>query len=149
MRKILLISFLTFFVDSLSAQGLSNLRNKYIQTGTDSIQLDTLSIIPGSFYIIEKSGQVLDSSFYILDEIEGKFIWKTKPDADSLKATYRVFSFLLSEPFFHKDAGLVTKGIATNPFLYNPGNKQAELFKVPGLNRSGSILHLAIIRMSS
>lgn len=139
MRKIILISFLFFLAETISAQSLSNLRNKYIHTEKDTIRLDTLSIIPGSFYILDHDGKLLNSSFYTLDEIEGTFIWKTKPQSDSLKSSYRVFSFLLSEPYFHKDAGLITKGVAANPFLYNPGNKQAELFKVPGLNRSGSI----------
>ncbi len=101
--------------------------------------LDTLSLIPGSFYILDEKEQILDSSYYSLDEINALFRWKQKPTADSIKATYRVFSFLFSESYQHKDAGLISKGTAANPFLYTPSNRQAELFRVSGLNHSGSI----------
>ena len=139
MRKILFLFILLFLVHALSAQNLSNLRNKYIPVNTDTLQIDTLSLIPNSFYILDADEHLLDTSFYRLDEIKGQLTWKKKPLADSLKVTYRVFSFLLGESFQHKDAGLISKGTVVNPFLYTPGNRQAELFKQPGLNRSGSI----------
>jgi hypothetical protein len=88
---------------------------------------------------MSSANQLLDTVFYKLDEVKGILTWKKLPVEDSLKVTYRVFSFLLGETFQNKDYGLVTKGTATNPFLYNPSNRQAELFKAPGLNKSGSI----------
>ncbi|MBP6334088.1 MAG: hypothetical protein KA444_01355 [Bacteroidia bacterium] len=139
MRKLLILSILILTVDSLFAQSMSNLRSRYIQVSSDSIQLDSLSLVPGSFYILNENGELLDSSHYELNEIEGIFRWKKKPQVDSLKVTFRVFSFLLGASYQNKDAGLVTKGVGVNQFLYNPSSREPELFKVPGLNRSGNI----------
>ena len=81
----------------------------------------------------------MDENSYSLDEIKGILVWKVRPLVDSIKVNYRVFSFLLGETFKHKDVGLLSTGEARNPFLYNPTKSQAEIFKMPGLNRSGSI----------
>ena len=139
MRKLIVLSIFLFCCHTVLAQNLSNLRTKYISTRSDSIQLDTLSLIPGSFYIINSANQLLDTGFYKLDEVKGILKWKKQTAEDSLKVSYRVFSFLLGETFQNKDYGLVTKGTVTNPFHYKPSNRQAELFKAPGLNKSGSI----------
>ncbi|TAH40423.1 MAG: hypothetical protein EYC69_11475 [Bacteroidetes bacterium] len=139
MRKLFLLFILLLSLDSVFAQSLSNLRSKYIQVSQDSISLDTLSLVPGSFYMVNADGKLIDDSSYSLDEVKGLLIWKEKPQTDSIKVNYRVFSFLLGETFQHKDASLLSKGEARNPFLYNPTKSQAELFKMPGLNRSGSI----------
>ncbi len=139
MRKRFILCLILFSSNALLAQNLSNLRSKYIPANQDSVLLDTLSIVPGSFYISLESGIRFDTSGYSLDEISGILRWKIRPEADSIKVNYRVFSFLLGETFRNKDAGLITKGSAVNPFLYTPSDKQAELFRIQGLNRSGSI----------
>ena len=65
---------------------LSNLRNKKLPVLSDTIRLDTLSIVPGTFVISE-----IDSNSYILDIFNAELIWKKKPATDSVFITYRVF----------------------------------------------------------
>lgn len=65
---------------------LSNLRKKFISTQTDSLRLDTLSMVPGTFTIM---GIAQDA--YILDYFNAHLTWKQKPADDSVLVFYRVF----------------------------------------------------------
>ncbi|WP_240627834.1 hypothetical protein [Terrimonas sp.] len=65
---------------------LSNLRKKVISPVTDTIRLDTLSIVPGTFKITGISHEA-----YILDYFNARLTWKQKPATDSLLVFYRVF----------------------------------------------------------
>lgn len=69
-----------------SQQPGSNLRKKIISTQQDSLTLDTLSIIPGTFSIMGVSQEM-----YHLDNITAKFVWKAKPPETEVMAFYRVF----------------------------------------------------------
>ena len=63
----------------------SNLRKRIIPV-TDTITLDTLSIIPGTFFI---RGVELEK--YHLDNITATLIWKEKPAVTEVLVFYRVF----------------------------------------------------------
>lgn len=65
---------------------LSNLRNKILPITSDTLFLDTLSIVPGSFFI---SG--VDSNSYTLDFFNAWLLWKKKPGTDSVAVSYRTF----------------------------------------------------------
>ena len=60
---IIILLFITAFAEG---QGLSNLRIKFIETSTDTITLDTLSIAPGTFRMKAKGNQI-DTSAFTLD----------------------------------------------------------------------------------
>ncbi len=137
------IVFLFWSVSS-HGQGLSNLRSKYIPVLPDTIIIDTLSIAPGTFFL-NSSGTYIDTSAYYFDFISAKLIWKKQSASyrliggDSVKATYRVFSFLFNKEFKNKTTDLLSKGGTAPPFYYNPGSDQPEIFRVQGLSRNGSI----------
>ena len=69
-----------------AGQGMSNLRQKRIPVSQQPIVIDSLSIVPGSFFI---SG--VDAKDYLLNEIKATLVWLIYPSADSVRATYRVF----------------------------------------------------------
>ncbi len=69
-----------------SQQPGSNLRKKIISTQSDSLVLDTLSIIPGTFSI-----KGVEREMYHLDNITATLVWKTKPEAAEVMIFYRVF----------------------------------------------------------
>ena len=145
-RSFLLYSFggfllliITGFTD-LNAQ-TSNLRSKKIAVA-DSIKLDSLSLIPNSI-IIKAGSVVLDSSVFKINHAEGYLkIDRSKLaiPIDSLEITYRVFPFSFSEPARHKDIKNLTKeGEKIPVYSYNPPKENTDLFKMGGLNKSGSI----------
>ncbi|MBX3240693.1 MAG: hypothetical protein KIT80_00345 [Chitinophagaceae bacterium] len=64
----------------------SNLRKKIITVQADTLMLDTLSIIPGSFSIAGIAPET-----WQLDHFTSKLIWITRPAETEVVVTYRVF----------------------------------------------------------
>ena len=128
----------------MQGQSLSSFRNKTISIRVDTVTLDTFSIAPGTLRI--KANEIyIDTSAYYLDFINARIIWKKESTAynlfqsDSVNVNYRVFSFLLGKEFKNKSFDLISRGGASIPLYYNPGNDQPEIFRVQGLSRNGSI----------
>jgi len=90
---------------------VSNLRVKRFTNFTDSIALDTLSIIPNSFSVIN-----IPDTTYRLDYVRSILYWKKRPAADTVLITYRVFPYKLNE--------VVKATIKTAaPLAFDPYNK--------------------------
>ena len=62
--KLIIFHLLLIINLNLLAQYKSNYRYKEIQPKSDTIQLDTLSIIPGSVIVKTERGVLLDSTSY-------------------------------------------------------------------------------------
>lgn len=145
MRNLFFLSVLLLASFHTDAQNLSNLRSRTVSIRQDTLQVDTLSLVPNSLYLLDKNNQIVDTSAYKLDEINGLLRWQKQSvsyrsiQEDSLRLHYRVFSFLLGETFRHKDLRQIGKEAGTNPFYYNPGDQQPDFFRTQGLTRSGSI----------
>ncbi|MCU0387756.1 MAG: hypothetical protein MUE71_04015 [Chitinophagaceae bacterium] len=67
-------------------QGFSNIRQKRIPVSPQPVTIDSLSIVPGSFFIAG-----VDAKDYFLNEVKSVLVWKNYPPADSVRITYRVF----------------------------------------------------------
>ncbi|HRH66959.1 MAG TPA: hypothetical protein PLU53_11720, partial [Bacteroidia bacterium] len=78
MRKFLLFSVVLFLTAHAGAQSQSNLRSRLLSISADTIQIDTLSLVPRSFYILDRKNQLLDTAAYRMDEISGVFSWNKK-----------------------------------------------------------------------
>lgn len=117
----------------------SNIRTKTIFLVSDTIQLDSLSIIPGTFSLMDSAGTLIDSSLYKVDYINAKLIFMP-PFYRTGKAVYRVFPYLFSKQFQHKDIRNIQNNVFGEPYSYTV-NKQSEtdFFKIEGLSKSGSI----------
>ncbi|MEJ7739778.1 MAG: hypothetical protein WKF97_20320 [Chitinophagaceae bacterium] len=72
-------------------QPASNLRKKFISARTDLVQLDTLSIIPNTLFIVG-----ISDTAYQLDLVNATLTWKNKPPLDSVSISYRVFHYKLN-----------------------------------------------------
>lgn len=125
----------------LYAQPLSNARQKYIPVKQDSISIDTLSIIPGTFFITG-----VDSSFYDFNFAKATLSWKKDNPAyqslpDSVLAVYRVFPVLFTKGVTHREKSIIEKNYSGiyNPYQYNETNKDKDVFKIEGLSKNGSI----------
>jgi hypothetical protein len=97
--------------------GWSNWRSYTISTRNDSLRLDSLSIVPGSFYI-----ENIPATDYLLEPYSAILRWKHKPAIDSVRLRYRVLPLSFSRKYYHKDRRLIDSQIA---FLYIPNSAAA------------------------
>jgi hypothetical protein len=65
---------------------LSNLRKKYLPVRSDTLVLDSFSIVPNTLAIL-----AIADSLYRVDNINGYLVWKSRPAFDSVLVMYRVF----------------------------------------------------------
>lgn len=145
-RSILLFLFLS--LSSLCfSQANGNVHSKTIKISSDTIQLDTLSLIPGSIIIKKSDGTMIDTSLFYIDHANGKLILNRKKMngenilLDSIQTEYKTFPHLFTQETKHKDIKNIrpdNKGFI-NPFAYTIDNKNDDIFKMDGLNKTGSI----------
>jgi hypothetical protein len=124
---------------SVCAQSWQRSRIKTFSTQSDTLQIDSVSIVPGSFRILSQSSN--DWKFD-LDEWSATLIWKSKKrPADSIRIAYQVYSFNFGKTY-QKRKYIVDnpdeRGMF-NPFVINTSNDRENLFKFDGLTRNGSI----------
>ncbi len=139
-RRPYLAVLLSLAVSSAMAQSQDNRVVKRILLDRDTIQLDSLSIIPGSLSLWTDSGQVAAAD-YSLDPYHAFIIRSAGSPTDSLTARYRVLPLRLAGPFRHKDPERLVResGDREDPFKYVPGTGSQDLFGAGDMNKSGSI----------
>ena len=141
MQRLLLIGLFLLMMDGrISAQLQSSLRQRSIALSGDTIRLDSMSIVKGTFRFT-KAGK--DSSHYQLLADQGILVKKkgAPNSGDSATVQFRVLPFNFSEPILNKQRQHATpeqRGVY-NPFVYTPNKNNDNLLKFEGLNKSGSI----------
>ena len=106
---------LLLFIQALTGQSLSNLRTKQLIINSDTLLLDTVSLVPESFMT-----EGIDTADYEIDAINGLFILKNPSLlGKSFRCTYRIFPYRLNKPIFHKDTNLIEKNLyaPVNPLM--------------------------------
>ncbi len=130
----------------LHGQRLTNLCRHAVAVRSDTITVDTLSIVPGSFLLID-GVKSIDTSAYRLLYAEGKLVWNKSSASyksiatDSVTAVYRVFPVLLVQSFSNKDRQKVQQRFFDNnrTYEYTPDNSDNDFFKMSSMNHTGSI----------
>jgi hypothetical protein len=129
-----------FFTNAF-AQYPSNARSKVFAVKTDTIHLDSLSIVPESVIVRSwKKRDTISPSLYHVEAAKSLLIWKKKPPIDSVKISYRVFPYNFSSSYFHKDFSHFNKrdSLFRNYYTFTPENSSANIFNIGGLNYNGS-----------
>ncbi len=124
-----------------AAQPITSWREKTIVPKGDTLILDSLSIVPGTFSLTQNNVRV-DSTLFILNAPEAKIILKKSVPHDGLKVKYAVYPFLFTAEYYHKNQKKFTSSPdhGTDPFLYRPEEQKAEdPFATGGLTKSGSL----------
>ena len=88
--RVIFLFFLFFNTRIVFSQSLSNLRQKLIETQSNQIKIDTLSIEPLSFSI-----KGIPGSDYTIDYASSVLKWIRKPTKDLVEIRYRVLSIYL------------------------------------------------------
>lgn len=136
--KYLVLGYFLLISGFIEAQeiNLSNYRKISFKTSTDTVFLDSLSVIPSSFIV-----KNLDPSDYEINYLKSYFILKNKIDRDSIQIEFRVFPYSLGKDFKHRDSTQNNKGQAINPYQ-SSGVKEmnyTELFADNQLQKNGNI----------
>lgn len=99
----------------------SNLRIKRIPVTRNSVVLDSLSIIPRTFAVLQ-----VDTAAYRLDFVKAVLYWKTKPAMDSVSVVYRVFPYQLNAVVQRLRFDSVLNNVYTTPFVFNNGTESGK-----------------------
>lgn len=136
LSRILLFSLLLLFALATKAQlpVRSNLHVKKIAVKADSVLLDTASIIPNTFKIVN-----VDSAAYRLDFVKAILHWKVKPAADSVLIYYRVFPYKLNSIVQRLSYDSVVNNVYLSPFEFKQNNDvQKGLLDFGSIQANGS-----------
>lgn len=114
---------------------LSNLRKKIVLASQPVTQLDSLSIIPKTVFVLGAS-----DSLYTIDYVNALLTWKTKPPLDTLIVYYRVFPQKLNAVVNRMAYDSIMNNFIGQPFAPNyAGISQAEgFFNFGNINYNGS-----------
>ncbi|MCC6252004.1 MAG: hypothetical protein IT238_06035 [Bacteroidia bacterium] len=131
--------YLICLYTAISAQTTSSVKTRFLPVTNDTVRLDTLSIIPGTFKITDDTLQQIE---YILLPEQGLLVWKNKASLkDSIKVEFQTYPFLLSKKYYHKSLKMMQAATNnfTNPYTFSYTQPNTDIFKLDGFNRSGSI----------
>ncbi|MGH2552297.1 MAG: hypothetical protein ACRDEB_01205, partial [Chitinophagaceae bacterium] len=101
----------------------------------DSIRIDTISIVPNTFFI-----DGITAGDYRLDIVKSVMYWIRKPAIDSVRISYRVFPFKLDAAAQRMRYDSVMNFFYIKPFEFNAGTneKQKGIFDFGTLKAEGS-----------
>lgn len=125
----------------LSAQRWNNLRTQSIVLSADTIQLDSLSIVPSSEIVKDNQGTPISDSLYTIDYARSLFIPNQTLKGTMVNVTFRVLPIDLSQKYYHKSIDQIEQ---SDPgkydyFTIKDESQEEELFSINGLNKNGSI----------
>ena len=128
MKIHVLFFFLLFAVIGFAQDSTSTYQSKKIAV-SDTVVLDSVSINPARFEILNKNGEVIDSTAYSVDFKKGVVVLseKLKATEDSLTIKYLRFPNFLTKEYFALDEKIIVEGNGSNDKLISlqeSNNKQ-------------------------
>lgn len=134
-----ILIFFTGIIFHVNAQ--SNFKQKKIIVKSDTVFLDTLSLIPNTIQLKLK-GQIFDTSNYKIYYPLKAVVFKKNVN-DTLWISYKTFAFNYEKSFYHKNKSLLSKdlSIPQSPIsiAFNGSESINDGFMNDGLNKNGSI----------
>lgn len=113
----------------------SNQRSGVFPVNSDTIRLDTASIIPQTLHV-----ESVDPSQYQLDEVRALLIWRLKPSADSVRISWRSFGFTLQPTVQRMRYDSISNNMALKPYEFNNelSDAQKGIFNFGNIRAEGS-----------
>jgi len=138
-KKALSIVMFLLIMQQVKAQFKSDFFIKKLAI-TDTIQVDSLSILPNSIRL-SINNNTIDSSVYRLNFASSQITWLTKPLADSVLISYRVFPILFTKKYANKNLNLIapTSISGNKGLVYRVNANENTVFNLSGFDKSGSI----------
>jgi len=142
LQKATFIILILFISLTAKTQNLSNLRIKSFELNSDTILLDSLSIVPGSEIVSGKDKTIISDTSYIIDYTKALFISSTKllNNEPVISITYRTFPINFAASYYRRKKD---ETIFVGPVLANNQSNyitnQNNFFSDNQLNKRGSI----------
>jgi hypothetical protein len=113
----------------------SNFRQKIFAVKSDSLLLDTVSIVPKTLII-----DGIPETDYRLDFVNARLFWNKRPSTDSITIRYRVFPYKLNPVVQRMNYDSVVNNFYVTPFEFNDNRSTSQkgLFDFGNLNSNGS-----------
>jgi len=113
----------------------SNLRHKTIAADSDTLKIDTVSIIPGTLRIAGVA-----ETDYTLNYITATLYWNNFSRPDSIRISYRVFPFRLDPVAQHMNYDSVLNKFYVAPFEFNRNTDRTQrgIFDFGSMKAEGS-----------
>ncbi|MGQ7946219.1 hypothetical protein [Flavobacterium sp. WC2509] len=125
MLKKVLFWFVILFFSGLHAQEIdSTYSTKKVAFTLDTIRIESVSINPSFFKILDNKNQVIDSTLYQVNFPKGFLLFKNKNDSpiDSLTVQYLKLPDILTKEYSIYDNSRIIDNDATNQNLYKIQN---------------------------
>jgi len=143
MRKALIFILSIYCSYTGYGQDLSNIRVKSITVHhQDSISLDSLSIVPGSFHLYDEYESEIPDSLYSIDHPRALLRVDQNLRTRTLNIQYRVFPLNFTESYSHKQPvkSVSKPDLQTDPFRISSEDLvQAGFYDQNTINRRGSL----------
>jgi len=125
----------------IQAQRWNNLRQQELEIRSDTIPLDSLSLIPASQILQNEDGTSIPDSLYQINYAKGLLLPEPALKGRTIKISYRVLPLNLSQSYYHKSLDAIEQ---SDPgkfdyFTIKEDQSETELFSISGLNKNGSI----------
>ncbi len=144
MKKLVFYICLCGLVSGITAQTGNNLGETLVTSLADSVRIDSLSLIPGSWTLIRPDGSPIPDSLYRVDAA-GAWLYLlpgiTQDDLP-LRLRYRHFPVLFTRSFFKRDleTTLILQERGVDPFRSGTAGGSPELpFAGSAIDRRGSL----------
>ena len=145
MKKAYLILLILFFTSSyiLGQENLSNIRTKQILIDSDTVFLDTLSIVPGTFIIDGELEPALKDSLIIINYPAALLVIKRDKKnfiGKKVNVKYRVFPYNFSKKYGNRNLQLILPDIKKNNKVRISSQRVSQPFNDKDkLKKNGSI----------
>jgi hypothetical protein len=120
------------------SQSIDNLRQRLVPVTTDTLRLDTLSVIPGSVLIQDRAQQIIDYDQYEITPAQSLFYWRQAPDADTVIIHYRVFPYNFTETQQHKDTSMMEQQYGSG-YIFHYGKQKGGREGYSDIDWNGSL----------
>lgn len=129
-----------FLPTELSAQSFSNIKTKTLFIESDTLIIDTFSIVPNSLLLTDLDGNEIRKEDYDFFPFSSKIIWKQRPKS-SINATYRAYPMQLANRYFHKDVDRYRQSLEqfnVTPFSYVAPSTASDFIDFGSLDYAGN-----------
>ncbi len=129
------------FIKLADGQNITNIKHKKIVLVSDTIFLDSLSVVPNSEQLFLENS-LISSNAYKIDYSKSILIINDKNlQGKTIFIFYKIFPLAFNKSFEHKSIAAIEKQIKSskNPFNYEYTVNNDDVFYLNGLNKSGSI----------
>lgn len=116
------------------AQNTSNLKTKTVFAGSDTVHIDSLSLVPNALKVVGNNMPIW------VDDVASKLVF-LDPTFDSIAIQYRVLPLKLDASFKHKDTALFIPSLQeqSNPFSYQVEDNSKQQTSFSNLEKRGSL----------